>query len=243
MATKDGITVTVYGLASSEDGKLRYIGQTTGKLTRRLIHHHYDAKKLGTIHKSNWIRSVITRGFEVLIFPIEENAPWGEAEIRWIAHHRAAGVDLVNTTAGGEGVVGYVRTLEQRQAHGARMRGRQSPRKGVKLSEETRAKLSAVQQGKVISESTRAKISAALKGRIKTPEHIEKIAAANRKPPPPPLTDEQIAAKKAQKFANYSAASKGRVASAEHKARISEGLSKAYKDGRRSPRSKPANDK
>lgn len=238
MGSKDGITVTVYGLASSEDGKLRYIGQTTGALNKRLIHHHYDAKKLSTIHKSNWIRSVIARGHKIVIFPIEENAPWGSAEIRWIKHYRELGCDLVNTTDGGEGVVGYIRTPEQRAAHADRMRGRTSPRKGVKASDETKARISSAQKGKKISPETREKISAALKGRKKSAEHVAKVVEALRKPKPP-LTDEEVAARKAEKFANLSARSKGKKLDSEHKAKISDGLARAYADGtRRGPKAK-----
>ncbi len=180
MPEKKSITVTVYGLASSEDGKLRYIGQTTGALDRRLIHHRYDAKKLSTIHKSNWIRSVIERGFEIVIFPIECNAPWGTAEQRLIALHRKNGVDLVNTTDGGEGVVGYVRDAEWRAARSALMKGRTSPRKGMKSTDATRAKISAAQLGKAISLEQRAKISKKLTGRKQSPEHTAAATAARK---------------------------------------------------------------
>lgn len=242
MSAKDGITVTVYGLASSEDGVVRYVGQTTGQLDRRLIHHHYDAKKLGTIHKSNWIRRVIERGFEIQIVPIEENAPWGSAEIKWIAWYRQNGFDLVNTTDGGEGVVGYVRDEEWRARRSAAMKGRTSPRKGVKLSDETRAKISAVQKGKVISLEAREKISAALKGRKKSPEHIAKVAAANRKPAMPPPTQEELAKHKAEKSARLSQLRKGRKLAPDHKASIAAGLAKAYAAGRRGALSKLSDD-
>lgn len=242
MSTKDGITVTVYGLSSSEDDVVRYVGQTTGPLNQRLIHHHYDAQKLSTIHKSNWIRSVITRGYSIRIIPIEENAPWGTAEIKWIKFYRDAGLDLVNTTDGGEGVVGYIRDAEWRARRSASMKGRQSPRKGVKLSDETREKISVAQKGKVISAQTREKISAALKGRKKSSEHIAKVAAANRKPEQPPPTLEELVRRKAQRSANCSEWQKGRILPEEHKAKIAAGLSMAYANGRRGPMSKLTDD-
>lgn len=233
--------VTVYSLSSSKDGVIRYIGQTTGRLDRCLIHHHYDAKKLSAIHKSNWIRSVINASHEVVIAPIEENAEWGTAERKWIAHYRGLGFDLVNTTDGGEGVVGYVRDQGWRDRKSASMTGQTSPHKGAKLSPETRAKISASQKGRVITDEQRAKISAAMKGRKKSPEHVAKVAASvrARNPPKMPLTEEEIAAKKAQKFANLSARSKGKKLPSEHKARISSGLFEAYASGkRRGPQAK-----
>lgn len=262
------ITVTVYGLSSSEDGKIRYVGQTTEPLSKRLIHHHYDAKKLTRIHKSNWIRSVIERGFKVQIIPLQEEAPLHAAEIEWIAKLRAQGYDLVNTTNGGEGVFGYRKTPEQLAAWAAKMRGRTSPRKGVTLSEETRAKISAAQIGKEIPVETRMKISAALRGRPKSPEHAAKVAAARRGERRGPLSAE-IRAKlsaanlgrkhtpesrarmsTAQTGRTFSAETKalwslqrtGAVLSTEHKAKIAAGLAKAYADGRRGAQSKLSDD-
>lgn len=237
--------VTVYSLSSSKDGVIRYIGQTTGRLDRRLIHHHYDAKKLSTIHKSNWIRSVINAGHEVVISALEENAEWGTAERKWIAHYRSLGVDLVNTTDGGEGVIGYVRDQAWRDRRSALMKGRTSPRKGAKLTPEQRAQISERQKGRTLTDEQRAKLSAALKGKKKSPEHVAKIAAANRArhPPKPEPTEEEIAAKKAQKFANLSARSKGKKLPSEHKARIAAGLAEAYASGkRRGPQAKLTDD-
>lgn len=233
--------VTIYTLASSEDGIVRYIGQTTGRLDKRLIHHHYDAKKLSAIHKSNWIRSVIRSGHTIVISAIEEQAEWGAAERRWIEEFRERGFDLVNTTDGGEGVVGYVRNAEWRARRSALMTGRASPLKGTKMSDEQRAKISAAQVGRVITPEQRAKISAALKGRKKTPEHIEKVAAANRKPKVEP-TAEEIEEKRLQKFSNLSARSKGKVLNSGHKAKISAGLADAYKNGRRPAMAKLTDD-
>lgn len=234
--------VTIYSLSSSEDGVVRYIGQTTGRLDKRLSHHHYDAKKLSTIHKSNWIRSVIERGFEIVISPIEEGAIWGEAEIKWIKFYRDNGHDLVNTTDGGEGVVGYVRDAAWRKRRSDLVKGRASPNKGKKASDETRAKISAVQTGKKLPEETKRKLSESLKGRPKSEETKAKMKAAqqaraeaNRKPPP---TEEELAAKAHQKFLNLSARSKGKKLDDSHKNKISNGLTRSYEEGRRSAMSK-----
>jgi hypothetical protein len=244
MTTKPN--VTIYSLSSSEDGVIRYIGQTTGRLDQRLIHHHYDAKKLFAIHKSNWIRSVINKGFEVVIAVIELDAPWAEAEIKWIKHYRDIGHDLVNTTDGGEGVIGYVRDAEWRARCSARAKGRPSPGKGKKRSAETRAKISAVQIGKVISVEHRAKLSAATKGKPKSEETRQRMILAQRaraaltaKPPP---TEAELREKAARKFANLSARSKGKILDAERKQKISAGLSASYQRGRRPARSKLTDD-
>lgn len=53
-----------------------------------------------------------------------------------------------------------------------------SPLKGVRLSEETRKKISAASKGRQISEANRAAISAYHTGRPKSPEQIEKMRLA-----------------------------------------------------------------
>lgn len=52
--------------------------------------------------------------------------------------------------------------------------------RGVKLSEETRRKISEAQKGHSVSAETRAKMSAALKGRKRTPEHCANLSKARR---------------------------------------------------------------
>lgn len=244
MTTKPN--VTIYSLSSSEDGVVRYIGQTTGRLNQRLTHHHYDAKKLGTIHKSNWIRSVINKGFEVVISAIELDAPWADAEIKWIKHYRELGHDLVNTTDGGEGVVGYVRDSEWCARKSAQMKGRQSEKRGTTLSSEVKNKISAAQIGRVTSDATKAKLSAATKGKPKSEETRQRMILAQRaraaltaKPPP---TEDELREMAAKKFANLSARSKGKILDAEHKQKISAGLSASYQRGRRPARSKLTDD-
>lgn len=251
-------TVTVYGLSSSEDDKIRYVGQTTRELKQRLIHHLYDAKTLNKIHKSNWIKKVLNDGYKINIFIIEENAIWAESEIKWIKYYRDEGIDLVNTTDGGEGVVGYVRDDAWRKRKSEQMKGKPSPRKGVKLSDETKAKISAAQIGKEITSETKAKISAALKGRNKSPEHIAKVVAANKGKKRGPLSEEHkdklsialtgrvmsqesiakgVKTRKGFKHSQatkdlWSKQRKGKLHSEAQKQKISEGLKKAYKNGR-----------
>ena len=106
-------------------------------------------------------------------------------------------------------------------------------------SPEHRAKISEAQKGRSISPEQRAKISNTLKGRKKSPEHIAKVAAANRKPPPTP---EGLELKRLRKFANLSARNKGKTISVSHKAKISEGLTAAYKQSRRPAMAKLTDD-
>lgn len=261
--------VTVYGLASSEDGKLRYVGQTRQSLKKRLAHHLYDARKLSKIHKSNWINSVIAKGFEVVIFVIEENAVWAESEIQWIKHYRNQGVDLVNSTNGGEGTLGYVHDEEWRRKKSEAMKGRPSPNKGIKLSEETRLKISLANKNRPPpSQETKDKLRAAITGIKRSQESKEKMSQVQRGRKCKPFTAEHIEKIRItstgrkhtpESRAKMSASQKGILASAETRAlwslqrtgklhteeqkeKISQGLKNAYANGRKSSVAKLSDD-
>lgn len=94
----------IYGLSSSEDGIIRYVGQTKNNIKNRLNEHKCDAltKKLKS-HKCNWIRKVYRDGFEIKISLIEETDEkhWQEREIYWIQEYRKTN-KLLNQLDGGE---------------------------------------------------------------------------------------------------------------------------------------------
>ena len=134
----DPLPVIVYGLSSTEDGEVRYIGQTTQPARR--LNNHISKSKTGNTHKKRWVRSVIAKGFEVQMSTLLEDAVWDEDEIRIIEEHKAAGARLTNATDGGGGM--------------------------KNATPETRAKLSASRRARApISNETRAKMSASARAR------------------------------------------------------------------------------
>ncbi len=162
MPEKKSITVTVYGLASSQDGAIRYIGQTTKSLNVRLAWHlSWVAKRGDDSRRSRWIRSVLSHGHRVTIVSIEENAVLSEAEIRWIDHYKRSGIELVNTTLGGDPWIGTPKTPEHKAKISAALKGRKSPW----TSERNR--LGKGKPGHLSTPETRAKIGAAMKGKPK----------------------------------------------------------------------------
>ena len=60
------------------------------------------------------------------------------------------------------------------------MKGIRSMRKGMKCSDETKAKIRAAKKGKTLSDETKAKMSAAQKGKKLSDEHKAKLSAANK---------------------------------------------------------------
>jgi hypothetical protein len=114
MAIEIIVACRVYGLSSSEDGEIRYIGQTTKKGNRRLREHICEAMRGGQWPLCKWIRKVIARGHSIQFVVLVSNAVLNETETQLIAGYRSNGSRLLNCTDGGEGFVGWKPTGEQR---------------------------------------------------------------------------------------------------------------------------------
>ena len=147
--------VTIYGLCASDDGRIRYVGQTSKSFAFRMKYHLVGAKRWPQRRISKWITSVLNRGAEVRIFEIQRDAVENEAEIRLIKWYRDHGAILVNGTNGGEGCSGY------------------------KPSMATRERIRAIRTGSKQSSETKRRRSVSLTGRKLSAEHIAKISAAH----------------------------------------------------------------
>lgn len=161
MADVNSLTCSVYALFSSDDGLIRYIGQTKRDLKVRLG-AHLSAAKVGKTHRDAWIRSVLKRGASVLIVELRRDVEWCAAEVETIREYVKLGADLVNATSGGDGV--------------------RDPRP------EVRAKIAAARKGRKLTPEQVARMSARRKAEGIAPEHREKmisgvrLAYANRGP-------------------------------------------------------------
>lgn len=102
-------TGIIYGLYDAQ-GVLRYIGQTSQPLERRLAQHRSDSKTSST-RVANWIAKHGIPKAEVL----EQSDDVNTAERNWIVSLRKAGFDLLNHTEGGEGRVGTPHSPESRR--------------------------------------------------------------------------------------------------------------------------------
>ena len=94
----------IYGLSSSEDGVIRYIGQTKNSLNARLNEHKCDAlTRSMKNHKCNWIRKIYKNGYKLQIHLIEvtDETNWQNREIYWISKYRENG-NIVNQLDGGQ---------------------------------------------------------------------------------------------------------------------------------------------
>jgi hypothetical protein len=202
---------TIYGLIDPRTQELRYVGKTINPLPFRLSQHINDAARGRVdIFRFRWINKLSRMGLKPDIFEIETvTSNWQEAEQFWIAYFKSIGADLVNATAGGDGIHSH------------------------KHSAATKAKMSAAaksgsydlrkRRGEAISRAlnrpeSKARLIDAARKRF-TPEVRAKISDANKRRFSDPMVREF-----------YSAIHKGRTFSPEHKARISAAIRGRQRD-------------
>lgn len=127
-------------------------------------------------HHQNVINYLMKNNFPVEVRIVETNLTENDAfdlERRRIAFWRAAGLDLCNKTDGGEGVVGYVFTAEDRAKLSASCMGRSyGPH-----TEEHKAKIGAALRGRIDPEGVKQKKSKGALSRESFPDEMKaKIA-------------------------------------------------------------------
>ena len=118
---------------------VRYIG-ITKNINERLRGHLKEKKKN---HKCNWIKQLRHKLLIPKINIIEDKLTIKEAkekEIQYIKLFKSFGAKLTNSTIGGDGIVGYKHTEEDRAKQSNMQKGR-------KHSTETKLKMSENQQG------------------------------------------------------------------------------------------------
>lgn len=193
----------IYGLYSSRDGELRYIGQTIHKLSDRLARHKSCAKNKRTA-VNWWFLREMKDGFEIDIRLLKVGE-FNTTEMELIEQYKSYGARLLNHTNGGNGNFGWHPSAETRANMSASQRGRRhsaesklkisaallgrkqpmeerqkrgSGQIGRKLSDETKARISAAHKGKKCSEETKAKLSIAGMRRIDSIATREKRRAS-----------------------------------------------------------------
>jgi hypothetical protein len=135
----DGRDTFIYALHDPEDVSDRvYVGMTVAPRSRLADHMSASSLKKKTL-KNGWIKSMLARGSApaMVILECVHGDDYQEAEIFWIASLRAIGVQLVNGTDGGHGGRGRILSKESKVKIS-------TSHKGVKLSPEHRASISAI---------------------------------------------------------------------------------------------------
>jgi len=175
---------TLYKITCSANGKA-YVGYTSKTAEERFRAHLLNAKWKRRTALYDAIRKYGPEAFSVeVLLACKDHASACEHEVRLIAEMNCLLPAGYNMTLGGDGVP---LTEEQRAAANAKKRGVCSPkqlaanqrRRGQKVSDETRAKLSAARKGRKQSAEHVAKRAAAFRKTIEA-----QIAAGTRSPPP-----------------------------------------------------------
>jgi NUMOD3 motif len=177
---------TIYGLAD-DTGAIRYIGMTVQRLNDRLTRHVSGAHVLNTT-TAKWIRSMPNRPTIHPLLQVEAHEA-SEAERQFIAAFRAEGITLTNSTIGGCGAPGHVKSAESIERQASKIRGRKhtpeacarmaESRRGLKRSEETKANMRAAWERRhaegraAMSAETKKKLSDGKRGILVGPRSEE----------------------------------------------------------------------
>jgi len=106
-------TAYVYTLTDPRNGMPFYVGKGVG---RRCHFHAWEAKNSDKpTYKLNKIRKIQSLGLDIVVRKVEENVSHEQAkelECFLIAEMREFGIDLTNSTDGGDGRAGYVASQE-----------------------------------------------------------------------------------------------------------------------------------
>lgn len=156
-----------YTLSHPTTKEIRYVGYTSVKLEKRLSEHIKDGKTKRN-RKANWIKSLIRSGLKpdinlINTYDTKEEAVFNE--INLIFQYRLLGYNLVNSTDGGDGGVGYKFSEEK-------IKEMAMKRIGKKLgpcSEERKLKISLANKGRKMTEEQIGK----MKGRVMKKENKE----------------------------------------------------------------------
>jgi hypothetical protein len=212
MSNQPSNDVTIYGLVDPRDSRIRYVGKTSVTLNTRLRAHLNDVRR-GRVYipRHKWLSELLAAGLVPSIVELEcvLDGSWQEAETRWIA----ALPDLLNATAGGDGLCSYRHRADTKE----------------------KQRQSALRRS--LDPAVRAKRSAAIRRAFAVPETREKLRQAARRRDPRILA-RWIAggtayARSEEGRRRTSQRSKGRLVSAETRAK----LSLARTGQRRSPES------
>lgn len=198
---------TIYALIDPRNNECRYVGKSVRVKAR--YHRHCNPQDDNKTHSACWVRSLLPLKPKLVILEEVASEHWVEAEQFWIAYMKGLGARLTNLTVGGEGVLGIKVGEETRAKMSKSQSGRVSPMKGKSHSEDTLKRMSEVKLGKLKSEETKNKMSEAQKGHEVKESTRAKLSESHK-----------VIFNTPEMFAKMSKVRKGRVTSEETKVKL-----------------------
>lgn len=176
-----GRLVFVYALVDPTNEEVRYVGWTINPESRLKDHLKVAQNGRERNHRTNWILSLLKQGQQPIIRVLEsEVSDFAGRERYWISHFRSLGCKLTNGTDGGEGMLGWSPSEQQRKKISEVMRElwklKPNPFLGKKHTAESRAKMSAWQIGRTLPIATRLKLSEIRRHQVFSAETRSKIS-------------------------------------------------------------------
>lgn len=168
-------TTFIYALCEPGTRTVRYIGKAD-KPKKRLSNHLCSSINHKT-HLGNWLRSLVSKGGKPTLIVLREvlHDRWAIAEERYIRLAKGCGMNLVNSTEGGEGMSNPTpETLVKMSGENNPMFGKtQSPEANAKRREASLGTRNHF-YGKRHSQETLER----MRTRIRTPEHCANIRSS-----------------------------------------------------------------
>lgn len=128
----------IYGLSSTRDQVIRYIGQTSTGLPETRLAAHRQRAKSGKAPLACWMRKEQAAGFDVRLTVLFWHGDAATSEKEYIALYRALGAPLLNVAVGAD---------------------LSSPRAETRdMAPEARRKISSARRGRRHTEATKVKI-------------------------------------------------------------------------------------
>jgi group I intron endonuclease len=168
------VKVFIYILKDPITKKVRYVGQTIN-INVRYSHHLKPKKTEKPSYKSWWIKSLLRKGHKPVMEIVEIAGihNWQAREKHWIKKFKEQGARLTNGTDGGEGVLGFKFSIQQRNEMSVR-------RKGIPKSDSIKEHLSKVLMGHFVSKAHRRKTSRSLIGHSVSEKTRMKLRLAHK---------------------------------------------------------------
>lgn len=168
---------SIYALIDPRNNECRYVGKTVDLKARFNRHCNLDLNN--KTHSACWIRSIKPLRPKLVVLE-EAKEDWVEAEMFWIAYMKSLGARLTNISHGGEGPLGIKVSAETRLKMSKSQSGRISPMKGRPQSLKWKTTVLGMNKGRKFSDEAKANMSKAQTGRVKSEETKAKISANHK---------------------------------------------------------------